>query len=138
MSRILAIDYGLKRVGLAVTDPLRIIASPLTTIENKEVWSFLKSYFEKEEVSTIIVGWPAHTDGQPSAMTKAVEQFIIQLKKTFPTQKILQQDERYTSKMALQSMIQSGAKKKARRQKGNLDKISATLILQSYLEELSS
>ncbi len=133
MSRILAIDYGMKRVGVAVTDPLRLIATPLTTISTTDIISFLKAYMEQEEVDTLVIGVPKHLNNTSSPMTAIVMKFIKALQKTFPDKKIVSQDERYTSKMALASMIEGGFKQKDRRNKANLDKLSATIILQSFL-----
>lgn len=134
MGRIIGIDYGLKRVGLAVTDPLNIFAQGLTTVENKQLISFLKSYFEKESVDTIVVGYPLNMDGTATHATHAVEELIIKLEKNFPDVSVVKEDERYTSKMAVKTMVDGGVKKKKRRDKSLIDKVSATLILQSYLE----
>jgi putative Holliday junction resolvase len=134
MTRILAIDYGLKRTGLAVSDPLRIIANPLEVVETNSLFNYLKSYFGKEKVEIVVVGRPVDLFNQPTHLTVPTDIFIEKLKKLFPGKKIESIDERFTSKMAGQAMIQGGMKKKDRKQKGNLDKISATLILQSFLE----
>ncbi len=134
MGRILAIDYGSKRVGLAVTDPLQIIASALDTIHPKDVVDFLKNYMKTEEVDTIVVGMPKTLSNENTNATPLVEAFINLLRKNFQGKEIVLHDERFTSKMALDAMIAGGATKKQRREKGNIDKVSATIILQSYLE----
>lgn len=133
MSRIIAIDYGTKRVGIAVTDPLRLIATPLATISTTETLVFLKQYIAQEEVEILVVGMPKHLNNSDSTMTAIVTKFIRRLQKAFPSQQIIAHDERYTSKMAAASMIEGGFKKKDRRNKANLDKLSATIILQSFL-----
>lgn len=134
MGRILAIDYGSKRVGVAVTDPLKIIASALDTIHSKDILNFLKVYTEKESVEAFVVGMPVNLDGEATNNTPQVKGFVNSLKKAFPDIPIHLHDERFTSSMALQTMIASGYSKKDRREKGNIDKISATIILQSYME----
>jgi len=133
MGRILAIDYGTKRTGLAVTDPERIIANPLTTVPTKEIMTYLQQYFEKEDVEEIVVGMPKDLFNQDSHSTAAVKQFVGQLKSKFATYPIHLHDERFTSKMALDAMIRSGSSKSDRRKKENIDKLSATIILQSYM-----
>jgi putative holliday junction resolvase len=133
MGRIIAIDYGIKRVGVAVTDPLRIIATPLTTIDTTDALTFFKTYMGQEEVDVLVVGMPKHLNNTPSLMTARVTKFIKTLRKTFPDKPIISYDERYTSKIALFSMIEGGFKKKDRRNKANLDQLSATIILQSFL-----
>jgi putative Holliday junction resolvase len=136
MARILAIDLGTKRTGLAVTDPLKILANPLETIETGQVINFLKSYCAKEEVEAIVLGLPTRLNGQDNEMTPRVLKLKEELEKAFPQMKIALEDERFTSKMAMQSMIAMGSKKKDRKEKaGNLDKVSAAIILQSYLEK---
>ncbi len=130
----MGIDYGTKRVGIAVTDPLQIIATGLTTVATKEVFPFLKQYLSEEQVSCIVVGDPIDLDGQPSQVAPAVAGFKARLKNTFPEIDIQSQDERFTSKDAQRIILQSGAKKKKRRDKGLVDKISAVLILQDFLE----
>lgn len=137
MSRILAIDYGAKRTGLAVTDPLRIIATPLEYVASHTLEEFLTNYFKKEEVSRVIIGMPKKLDGTDTNATSLVQSFINRFKKVFPSVELILHDERFTSKMALDAMIAGGSKKKTRREKGNIDKISATIILQSYLESIS-
>lgn len=136
MARIMAIDYGSKRVGIAVTDPLKIIASGLTTVHSKDVIDFLKKYFEKEEVECIVVGEPKQMNNLPSESARFVEPFVTHLKRTFPAIKIERMDERFTSKMAFQTMIDSGLKKKDRQNKELVDEISATIILQSYMDSI--
>ncbi|MBB6001397.1 Holliday junction resolvase RuvX [Arcicella rosea] len=134
MGRILAIDYGSKRVGLAVTDPLKIIASALDTIHSKDVLEFLKTYVAREEVEAMVVGMPVNLDGEDTNNTPQVKGFVKGLKKAFPEMPIHLHDERFTSSMAMSAMIASGYSKKDRREKGNIDKISATIILQSFME----
>jgi len=134
MGRLVGIDYGLKRVGLAVTDPLGIIATPLQTVATSQVVQFLKEYCEKEEVDAFVVGLPKKLDNSDTHATQPTRNFVNRLQKHF-SQPIYWEDERFTSKMALDAMIASGTTKKYRRQKGNIDKVSATIILQSYLEK---
>lgn len=135
MPRVLAIDLGTKRTGLAVTDPLKMLANPLETIETSQLIEYIKSYSTKEEVDTLVLGLPIRLNGQDNEMTPKVMAMKSQLEKNFPDKKIELIDERFTSKMAMQSMIAMGSKKKDRREKsGNLDKVSAAIILQSYLE----
>jgi putative Holliday junction resolvase len=134
MGRILAIDYGSKRVGLAVTDPLKIIASALDTVHSKDVIEYLKTYTQKEEVEAFVVGMPVNLDGADTNNTPQVKGFIKTLKKALPEIPVHLHDERFTSSMALSAMISSGYSKKDRREKGNIDKISATIILQSFME----
>lgn len=133
MARILAIDYGLRRVGLAVTDPLQIIATPLVTVPTTEALTFLNTYLQKESVEAFVVGFPGDLKDNAAPITIAIHKFIEVLCKKFPAQQIFQQDERYTSKLAAASLVEGGFKKKDRRDKGNIDKLSATLILQSFL-----
>lgn len=135
MGRILAIDYGAKRVGIAVTDPLKMIASPLETIPAPEILKFLKDYTQTEDVEAFVLGMPKNTKNEATHATPLVLQFEQKLKETFPSIMIHKIDERFTSKMALDSMIAGGSKKKDRKEKGNIDKISAAIILQSYLEQ---
>jgi putative Holliday junction resolvase len=135
MGRILAIDYGIRRTGIAVTDAQRIIATPLTTIEPANLVGFIKEFALEHEIDQIVVGYPLKEDGSPTDLTSKVDSVIQHLKSTFPDMEVNKHDERYTSKMAKESMIQSGSKKKARRTKSNIDQISATLILQSFMEE---
>lgn len=134
MGRLLAIDYGLKRVGLAVSDPMQIIATALDTVRAHEVLGFLKKYCIEEDVEAFVVGKPLDLNLKSTDSTKAVEKFVQQLKKTFPHQPVHLHDERFTSKMALDAMIRGGSTKKDRRKKENIDKVSATIILQSFME----
>ena len=134
MGRILAIDYGTKRVGLAVTDSLQLIANALTTVEEKQVIAYLKAYFVKEEVTTIVLGKPSRMDGSDTHATQPVEKFLLLLRQTFPTIPVVQVDERFTSLMAQRTLVDMGMKKKDRQKKENLDQVSAAIILQTYLE----
>lgn len=136
MSRILAIDYGLKRTGLAVTDPLKIIATGLTTIESKQLVSFLKNYFVKEDVELIIIGEPKNLDDSDTHATPLVRSTIKDLQKNFPSIPVKTVDERFTSKMASRAMIEMGLKKKQRQNKALVDEIAATIMLQDYLKHL--
>jgi putative Holliday junction resolvase len=133
MARILSIDYGQKRTGIAVTDDFQIIASGLTTIPSVELISFLKTYFSNENVETVIIGEPKQMNGLPSESTEIIEKFIVQFHAEFPNMKMERVDERFTSKMAFQTMIDSGLKKKQRQNKGLIDEIAATILLQDYL-----
>lgn len=133
MARILALDFGSKRTGIAVTDELQIIASGLTTVLTKELLSFLKDYFNKESVELILVGEPKQMDNTPSESEQLISNFLVKLEKKFPNIPIKRVDERFTSKMAFKTMIDSGLKKNQRKNKALVDEISATLILQSYL-----
>lgn len=133
MGRIVAIDYGTKRVGLAVTDPLQVIATPLTTIRTADTLAFLQRYVQREGAVAFVVGLPNCNNTISSPLMAAVTRFMNVLQKTFPAQQVFQQDERYTSKLALAGMIEGGFRKKDRRNKANLDKLSATIILQSFL-----
>ena len=137
MGRILAIDFGLKRTGVAVTDPLRIIATALETVETSSLTGFLKGYFQKESVDEVVIGMPKKLNNEDSDTAGAVRKFIDLFKANFPELKITEVDERFTSALAQQAMIAGGMKKKDRQVKGNVDKISATLILQSYLQSKS-
>ncbi|KOY85715.1 Holliday junction resolvase [bacterium 336/3] len=138
MPRIIAIDYGSKRVGLAVTDNLKIIATALETVHSKDVLAFLEKYMQKEEVESFVVGMPKNLDGEDTNNTQLVETFVKALKKKFPEMPVNLMDERFTSKIALEAMIMSGSKKKDRNNKsGNIDKVSAVIILQDYLSSLS-
>ena len=130
----MALDYGKVRTGIAVTDELQLIASGLTTVATKALPSFLKDYLSKEDVECIVLGEPKQMDGTFSESEKLISPFVAQLKKWYPDILIVRQDERFTSKMAVQSMIATGAKKKKRQNKALIDEISATLILQSYLD----
>ena len=133
MSRIIAIDYGKKRTGLAVTDPLRIIASGLQTVETEKIFLFLKEYFSKEKVEIALIGEPKQMDGTPSESTEIIEKFVQHFKTEFPEIKIERVDERFTSKIASRTLIDSGLKKKKRQDKALVDEISATIMLQDYL-----
>ncbi len=133
MPRIIAIDYGQKRTGIAVTDELQIIASGLTTVPSEEVIAFLKTYFEKEDVLKVLIGEPLQMNGQPSESTPIIEAFVTRFKAAFPDMKVERVDERFTSKMAFQTMIDSGLKKKQRQNKALIDEISATIMLRDYL-----
>lgn len=134
MGRILAIDYGNKRVGLAVTDPLQLIATPFDTVHAKDVLAFLKDYARKEQVEAFVVGMPRTLGGNPTDVTSAVVGFVRKLQKEFPEVPVHTVDERFTSRMAMQAMIAGGMKKKDRRDKATVDRVSATIILQSFLE----
>ncbi|QSE97926.1 Holliday junction resolvase RuvX [Fulvivirga lutea] len=134
MGRILSIDYGIKRVGLAVTDPLKMIASPLETIESNTASNYIKAYCQREDVERIIIGMPKDLQNKDTHSTDAVRKFIIKLQKELDSIPITEVDERFTSKMAFQTMIDGGLKKKDRKNKGTIDKVSATIILQSYLD----
>lgn len=129
----MAIDYGRVRTGLAVTDPLRIIATALTTVETPALMDYLKGYCDKEDVDIFVVGEAKHMDNTPSESMQYIEPFVSQLATTFPDKEVARIDERFTSKIAFQSMIDSGLKKKDRRDKGTIDQIAATIILQDYM-----
>lgn len=134
MSRIVAIDYGLKRVGLAVTDENRIIATALATVRTNDIFIFLSNYLKTENVGCFVVGDPKQMNNQASETVKYIEPFVRKLRKTFPDLLVERYDERFTSKLALRAMIEGGMKKKDRKNKENIDKISAVIILQSYME----
>ena len=138
MGRILAIDYGRKRVGLAVTDELKMIAGSLGTIHSKDVVDYLKKYVTNENVECFVVGEPKQMNNTNSESAKFIEPFVKLLKQTFPSIIIKRFDERFTSKMAFQTMIDAGLKKKDRQNKALIDSISATLILQSYMESINN
>jgi putative Holliday junction resolvase len=138
MGRILAIDYGTKRIGLAVTDPLQIFSSPLNTVTTREFDSFLEGYLKTEEVDAFVIGYPVQMNNQPSESVNYINPFIKRLKKTFPEKHIYLVDERFTSQMALRTMIDGGVKKKDRKDKSLVDKISASIILQSFLDNRSN
>lgn len=133
MPRILAIDYGIKRTGIAVTDELQIIASGLTTVPSETALLFLKEYFSKEDVVKVLIGEPKQMNGLASESTPIIEKFVTEFKNAFPQIKVERVDERFTSKMAFQTMIDSGLKKKQRQNKGLVDEIAATILLQDYL-----
>lgn len=134
MARLLSIDYGKKRTGLAVSDPLQIIANGLTTVETPKLFDYLADYLRKEEVERIIVGLPKQMNNEPSENMKRVEPFVNRLRKLYPGIPVEYYDERFTSKMAQQTMIDAGLKKKDRQNKGMVDEISATILLQGYME----
>ena len=134
MARILAIDYGLKRTGIAVTDPMQIIATGLTTIHSQELIPFLKNYFKTEEVEKIVIGLPTNWDGTDTHGTQPAVEAVRILKKNFPHIPVQTVDERYTSKMAKDAMLQMGMKKKERQDKKIVDEIAATIILQEFME----
>lgn len=136
MGRILAIDYGKKRTGLAVTDPLRITANPLLTIETKELINWLQTYFEKEKVDIVVIGHPTQMNGEESESMNYIRPFIGNFKKQFPTIPITMYDERFTSVLAHQAMIAGGMKKKDRQDKAIVDKIAACIILEGYLDSI--
>ncbi|MGB1242045.1 MAG: Holliday junction resolvase RuvX, partial [Chitinophagales bacterium] len=125
MARILAIDYGMKRTGLAVTDPMQIIATGLTAVDTKNIFDFLKDYLNSEEVEQFVVGYPIHLDGNESPMSLAVDRFIEKLQKNHPHIPVDKEDERFTSQMAARALVQSGVKKKKRQNKKLLDEVSA-------------
>ncbi len=134
MGRILSIDYGKKRTGIAVTDTLKLIANGLCTVETSTLLDFLADYMKKEEVERIVVGLPKQTNGEPSENMKRIEPFVNRLKKLYPNLPIEYFDERFTSVLAHQAMLDGGLKKKQRQDKGLVDEISATIILQGYME----
>jgi len=136
LSRILSIDYGLKRTGIAVTDPFQIISSGLTTVESKQLIPFLKDYFSREPVELIIIGEPKNWDNSDTHATPLVEKCIKNLQKNFPQIPIKKVDERYTSKMAKDAMIEMGMKKMQRRNKALVDEIAATIMLQEYMRSI--
>ena len=135
MGRIVAIDYGNKRVGVAVTDPLKLIANALDTVHAKDILTFLKNYIQQEPVEAIVVGMPRTLANTPTDVTSAVVGFVRKLKKEIPGIPVYTIDERFTSRMAFQAMIDGGVKKKDRQNKATVDKVSATIILQSYLAQ---
>ncbi len=134
LARILALDYGKVRTGIAVTDEMQIIASGLTTLETKDLISFLKDYIAREKVELFVMGLPKQMDNTPSESETLIQAFLDKLKKQFPSIPVERQDERFTSKMAFQSLLDSGIKKSKRKAKGLVDEVSATLILQAYLD----
>lgn len=133
MGRILSIDYGKKRTGLAVTDPLKIIATGLTTVETPRLMAYLKEYIQREGVEEVIIGMPTNMDDSDTHATPLVKNFIGQFKKAFPSLPLTEVDERFTSKMATQAMLEMGLKKKQRQNKALVDEIAATIMLQEYL-----
>ncbi len=134
MGRILAIDYGTRRTGLAVTDPLRIIANALDTVETKQLEKYLADYFAKNEVDIIVLGKPSQMNGAPSETMRYIEPLAGRLRHAYPDKRVVMYDERFTSVMAHRTMLESGIGKMARRDKALVDRISATIILQSYME----
>lgn len=134
MAKIIAIDYGAKRCGIAETDDLQIIASALETVETKSLMGYLTQYFLKNRVEAVVVGLPIRMSGELSDIEEEIQKFIEKFSKAYPKVKVDRLNEAFTSKLAMDAMIQSGIKKKDRRAKGNLDKISATIILQQYME----
>lgn len=135
MPRILSIDYGQKRTGIAVTDEMQIIASGLTTIPSDTAIPFLKDYFSKEKVEAVIIGEPKQMNGEPSQSASIIKGFVTHFSNHFPDMKVIRMDERFTSKMAFQTMIDSGLSKKQRQNKALVDEISATIMLQDYLSQ---
>lgn len=135
MGRILSIDYGGKRTGLAVTDPLKIIATGLCTVDTSKLMEFLKTYIAKEPVDEIIIGMPVNMDDTSTHATPLVQKFVVQLQNVFPAIPIKEVDERFTSKLASQAMLQMGLKKKQRQNKALVDEIAATIMLQEYLQQ---
>jgi len=137
MGRILGIDYGNKRIGLAVTDPLRMFASPLSTVKPQEFDSFIENYLKTEEIDEFVIGYPVQMNNMPSESVKYIDPFLKKLKKIFPEKPVHLVDERFTSKIAFQTMIDGGVKKKGRKDKSMIDNISASIILQSFLDSRS-
>ena len=133
MARLIAIDYGTKRTGLAITDPLGIIAQPLETVATKELERYLAAYFQREEVSTIVVGYPRQMDGTPSDTMRYIEPLIGRLRHAYPEKRVVAYDERFTSVLAQRTIRESGIGKMARRDKSLVDKVSAAIILQDYM-----
>ena len=137
MGRILAIDYGTRRTGIAVSDPLRIIAGALTTVETRQLEKFLADYFSKNDVDTIVLGKPVQMNGSPSETMRYIEPLAARLRRTYPDKDVVLYDERFTSVLAHRTMIESGMGRMARRDKAVVDRISAAIILQSYMESRS-
>jgi putative Holliday junction resolvase len=137
MGRIMGIDYGLRRVGVAVTDPLRIIVTPLRVVDTGEVALFLDEYVGKEVVDFFVVGMPVNLSGVGGQIVAEVEGFVLSLRKMFPDKRVFVHDERFTSKMALDSMVHFGVKKRHRANKGNIDMVSAAIILESFISSVS-
>lgn len=138
MGRIIGIDWGLKRIGLAVTDPLQIFASPLITVSTPEFDNFIRNYLKTEEIDAFVIGYPVQMNNKPSESVTYINPFIKKLKKEYPEKHIYLADERFTSQMALRTMIDGGVKKKDRQDKSMVDKISASIILQSFLDNRSN
>jgi putative Holliday junction resolvase len=138
MGRIIGIDYGRKRIGIAVTDPLKIFASPVKTVNAAELDNFLLDYMRTEEIDEFVVGYPVQLNNRPSESVRYIDPFIEKLKKMFPDKPVHIVDERFTSQMAFRTMIDGGVKKKARQDKSLVDRISASIILQSFLDKRSN
>ncbi len=138
MGRIMAIDYGRKRVGVAVTDPQRIIAQGLVTVPAHEIWEFFKGYLEKEEVDEFVVGYPRTLKNEPSEALRWINPFVKKLTRKYPAKKISLVDERFTSVLAHQAMLAGGVKKEKRKDKAMVDKVSAVIILQGYMEQIKN
>lgn len=136
MGRILAIDFGKKRVGIAVTDPMQMIATALTTVDNSKALNYILEYVKANGVEKIIIGYPTDLRGKPTHATPYVDKFIIAISKKLPEMEIIKWDESFTSKMAVRTLIDSGVKKKARRNKALIDSVAATIILQEYLQNI--
>ena len=134
----MALDYGRKRIGIAVSDPLKLFGSGLTTKGPHEIFIFLEDYFKKEDVECVVLGYPLQLNDEPSESLELVKQFETAFRRKYPGMKLVYEDERYTSKMAVRAMIDAGMKKKDRQKKENIDKMSAAIILQSYLEKLEN
>lgn len=132
--RIVAFDYGTKRIGVAVTDPMKLIATPLATVHPKDIWTFLDNYIKDEDVETFVVGKPLQMDGTASQSAQHIVGFIRKLKKVYPGIQIIEIDERFTSKIASRVIAESGLKKSKRQEKGLVDSVAATIILQTYME----
>jgi len=135
MGRIIAIDYGKKRVGIAATDPLKLIANKIGTVRTHDIWDFLHDYLKKEDIERIIIGYPRQMNNQASEAVQYINPFIKKLTRSYPGIPVELIDERFTSKMALRAMIDGGLKKKDRQDKALVDSVSATIILQTYLEQ---
>lgn len=136
MGRVFSIDYGQKRVGLAVSDPMKMIANKLGTVNNGDLFNYIESYFAKEKIDTIVIGYPVNLKNEPMAVIGLINPFITKLHNKYPDIQIVQADERFTSKIAFQTMIDAGLKKKQRQDKGMIDAVSAVIILQTYLESI--
>ena len=136
MGRILCIDYGLKRCGIAVTDPLQILARGLDTIKTSEILSFLENYFQDEQVDAVVIGRPAHNDGKETSLTPVIEKFIIEFEKKFKGIKVCREDERFTSVEAKEIILKSGVNRKKRQDKGLIDRVSAVVILEHYMRRI--
>ena len=134
MGRLFAIDYGKKRIGIAVSDELQIIANALTTVSANDIYDFISNYVTENDVDAFIVGLPTDMEGRPSESTKYIDPFVVRLKKMFPQIPVYRVDERFTSKIAQQAILMSGAKKSKRQDKALVDRVSATIILQSFME----